>query len=79
MVQPIVEACGFKDTSDFADYVRKLTNRDVQIEVTEEEIQKWTDMFMKQQTWRLEANREELTREDIYQLFRTSLAAYIKD
>ena len=74
-----MEACGFKDTSDFADYVRKLTNRDVQIEVTEEEIQKWTDMFMKQQTWRLEANREELTREDIYQLFRTSLAAYIKD
>ena len=34
---------------------------------------------MKQQTWRLEANPEELTREDIYQLFRTSLAAYIKD
>lgn len=77
-VQPIVEACGFANSAEFADYVRKLTNRDVDIEVTEEELQKWTDMFMEQQTWRLTANPEVLTREDIYQLFRTSLAAYIK-
>ena len=79
LVQPIVEACGFKDSSEFADYVRKLTNRDVQIEVTEAELLKWTDMFMEQQTWRLEANPEALTREDIYQLFKTSLAAYITE
>lgn len=79
LVQPIVEACGFKDSAEFADYVRALTNRDVAIEVTEEELQKWTDMFMEQQTWRLEANPEELTREDIYQLFRSSLAAYMKE
>lgn len=78
MVQPIVEACGFKDSTEFADYVRALTNRDVEIEVTEEELQKWTDQFMVQQTWRLEANPEPLTRDDIYHLFRTSLATYIK-
>lgn len=79
LVQPIVEACGFDSSAEFADYVRKLTHRDVDIEVTEAELEKWTDMFMEQQTWRIEANPEKLEREDIYNLFRTSLAAYITE
>lgn len=78
LVQPIVDACGFKNTTEFADYVRQLTNRDVEIEVTEEELQSWTDQFMVQQAWRLEANPEELDRDDIYNLYKVSLEAYIK-
>lgn len=78
LVQPIVEACGFENSTEFAEYVRKLTNRDVDIEVTEEELDKWTGMFMKQQQWRLEANQEELTKDDIYNLFKSSLSAYLK-
>lgn len=77
-VQPIVEACGFKDSEEFADYVMKLTTRDVDIEVTEEELQKWTDMFMEQQQWRLEANPEKFEREDIYRMYRVSLEKYIQ-
>ena len=73
-----MKACGFEDSDEFAEYVRKLTNRDVDIEVTEEEIEYWTDQFMKIQKWRLEANPEELSREDINRLYRTALAKYIK-
>ena len=78
LVLPIVKACGFEDSDEFAEYVRKLTNRDVDIKVTEEEIEYWTDQFMKIQKWRLEANPEELSREDINRLYRTALAKYIK-
>ncbi len=79
LVQEVVEDCGFKNSDEFADYVRALTNRDVELEVTDAEIQEWTDAFMKQQVWRLESNPEELTREDIYTIYRRALAKYIKD
>lgn len=78
IVQPVVEACGFNNSDEFADYVRELTNRDVELSVTEEEINEWTDAFMAQQIWRLESNPEELTREDIYTIYKRALAKYIK-
>lgn len=78
LVLPIVKACGFENCDDFAEYVRMLTNRDVNIEVSEAEIEYWTDQFMNIQKWRLEANPEELSREDINRLYRTALAKYIK-
>lgn len=76
-IQPIVESCGFKDSIEFADYVKQITNRDVDIEVTEEEILKWTDMFMEQQQWRMDANPEKFGWEDIYSMYKVSLAKYI--
>ena len=79
LVQEVVEDCGFKNSDEFADYVRALTNRDVELEVTDEEIQKWSDQFMAQQTWRIESNPEELTRDDIYTIYRRALAKYIKE
>jgi alcohol dehydrogenase len=79
LVQEVVEDCGFKNSDEFADYVRALTNRDVELEVTDAEIQEWTDAFMKQQVWRLESNPEELTRDDIYTIYRRALAKYIKE
>ena len=78
LVLPIVRACGFENSEEFAEYVRRLTNRDVDIEVSEEEIEYWTDQFMKIQKWRLEANPEELSREDINRLYRTALAKYVQ-
>lgn len=79
IVQEVVEDCGFRNSDEFADYVRALTNRDVKLEVTDAEIQEWTDAFMKQQVWRLESNPEELTRDDIYTIYRRALAKYIKE
>ena len=79
LVQEVVEDCGFRNSDEFADYVRALTNRDVELEVTDAEIQKWTDAFMDTQVWRLESNPEELTRDDIYTIYRCALAKYIKE
>lgn len=77
VIQPIVEECGFHDAVEFAEYVQKLTNRDVDIEVTEAEIVKWTDMFMEQQQWRLEVNPEKFSWNDIYNMYKISLKKYI--
>ena len=79
LIQEVITDCGFKTSDEFADYVRALTNRDVELEVTDEEIQKWSDQFMAQQTWRIESNPEELTRDDIYTIYRRALAKYIKE
>ena len=75
----MVEDCGFQSSDEFADYVRALTNRDVELEVTDAEIQKWTDQFMAQQTWRIESNPEPLTRDDISTIYRRALVKYIKE
>lgn len=77
LVQPVVEKCGFKDSSEFADFCKKITENDVNIEVTEEELQEWTDSFMH---WkhRLANHPEPVDREDIYVLYRKSLSRYIK-
>ena len=46
------------------------------IEVTEQEIQEWTDDFMKLD-FRLAANPEKLDRSDIENLYRRTLQKYI--
>ncbi len=78
LVQEVVEDCGFSNSDEFAEYVKALTNRDVELEVTDDEIQKWSDQFMAQQVWRIESNPEELTRDDIYTIYKRALAKYIK-
>lgn len=76
LVQPIVELCGFADADEFAVFCKKITEIDVNITVTEEEIQKWTDDFMKLD-FRLASNPEPLARADIENLYRKSLSRYI--
>ena len=76
LVEPIIHACGFGDSAEFKEYVSALTGRDVVLEVTEEEIVAWTDQFMTQQMWRIEANPEPLGREDIYEMYELALADY---
>lgn len=80
LVQPLMEACGFKDSHEFADYVKTVINRNVDIDVSEEEIDKWTDDFMTLPSfqWRFAANPEPLGREDIHRIYHNSLEAYIK-
>lgn len=76
LVQPVVEMCGFKNSDEFADYCKAIIEKDVDIEVTEEELQQWTDDFMK--TGRTATNPEPLDREDIYNLYVKSLERFIK-
>lgn len=78
LVQPVCEMCGFKDSSEFAEYISEITKHDVQITVTEQEIQDWTDEFIKAE-FRLKAHPEPITREQIATIYRnywqdTSLA-----
>lgn len=79
-VQPLMEACGFKNSDEFADYVKEVINRNVDMVVTEEEVEKWTDDFMTMPSfqWRFAAHPEKLEREDINRIYRRSLEAYIK-
>lgn len=80
LVQPIVEACGFKNSDEFSDYMKQVTNRDVEMEVTESEIRKWSDDFMNLPSfqWRHEANLEPITWDDIYSIYSKSLEKYMK-
>ena len=68
LVQPIVEMCGFKNSDEFAEYCKTLINRHVDIEVSNEEME----------TGRTKSNPEPLEREDIVNLYRLSLAPYLK-
>lgn len=77
LVQPIVEMCGFKTIEAFAEYVKEITNRNVDIEVSEAELQEWADNFATLKH-RLERHPEPITRDDIYKIYHDSLAAYIK-
>ncbi len=77
LVQPIVEMCGFESIEAFAAYVKEITNRNVDITVSDEELQKWSDDFAGLKH-RLERHPEPITRDEIYTIYRDSLSAYIK-
>ena len=77
IVEPIVKMCGFESIAEFAGYVKEITNRNVDIEVSDEELQKWSDDFAELKH-RLERHPEPITRDEIYTIYRDSLAAYIK-
>lgn len=76
LVQPVVEMCGFKNSDEFADYCNAFINKHVDITVSEEELQQWTDDLMA--TGRMATNPEQLTRDEVYALYRKALARYIK-
>lgn len=76
LVQPITNACGFADTDAFADYLEQIIAQELHISVTMDEIDKWTDDFMKLD-FRLASNPEALTRDDIRRIYIDSLKAYL--
>lgn len=80
LVQPIVRGCGFNSTDEFADYIREVTNRNVDIEVTDEELRKWSDDFMTLESykWRLNVSLEPVTWDMIYSIYSKSLKKYVK-
>lgn len=76
LVMPVVRACGFESAEEFAAYVSEIVHKNMHISVTDAEIEKWTDDFMKLD-FRLASNPEPLTREDIRRIYRNSLRDYI--
>ena len=77
-VQHVIEACGFKDVNEFADYINEIIRRDVHIQVTHAEIDRWTADFCKLKD-RFQRHPEPLTEEDIKNIYLRSLAPFIVD
>lgn len=76
IVQPIVEMCGFETIEEFAEYVKTITNRNVNIKISDKELEKWTDEFASLD-FRLARHPEPITRDEIYRIYHDSLADYI--
>lgn len=76
LVLPIANACGFADTAAFASYLHEIVGQELHISVTMDEIEKWTDDFMKLD-FRLASNPEPLTRDDIRRIYVDSLREYL--
>ena len=78
LVTPILEACGFKDVDDFAAYVKIMTNRDVNISVTNAECEQWARDFVKLEH-RLVRHPGKIGYDEIVKIYKDSLSAYIVD
>lgn len=76
IVQPVVEACGFNNSDEFAEYCNALVKKHVHITVSEDELEQWTDAFMA--TGRASSNPEPFTRNDVYNIYRRALKSYLK-
>ena len=77
IVEPVVKMCGFASTDEMADYINEILSRDVDIEVTAEEIAAWAKEFCSNPD-RLSRNPEPVTVEDITGIYMRSLARYIR-
>lgn len=79
-VDPIIDACGFKDVNEFADYVAKMLRPHINFTCTMEEINTWTDnMITGSQKWRIVNNPEPLSWDDIHNIYVKSLGSAIVD
>ena len=76
LVQRIVSLCGFNDLDDMCEYMSALIKRNMNITVTEEEINEWSVNFFNQK-WRLTKHPEELDVDIIHGIYERSLSHYI--
>ena len=76
LVEPIVSACGFSDVDSFAQYIAAIMAQDLRLQVTEAELDKWTEDFMKLD-FRLASSPEPLSAADIKGIYLRSLAPYM--
>lgn len=78
IVRPVVERCGFADVDEFAGYIRKFMEQDLDFTVTEAEIEEYVEQFCSQESHRLKRHPEPITREEISGIFHRSLAGFVK-
>lgn len=76
LVQPIVNACGFADSAEFAEYTDLLVRKHVRLSVSMQELQKWTDDFMKLD-FRMASDPGHWSREDILAIYTEALRPYL--
>lgn len=75
-VDRVMELLGFSGVDDFCVYIQNILTPHIHIQVTQQEIEAWTDAFCAQQ-WRLDRHPEPLTREMVKGVYERALAAFI--
>lgn len=75
-VNHILETCGFKSLEEFEAYINVIVSRNVDITVTREEIERWTDEFCGLKD-RIVRHPEPVTREMVYNIYIEALAPFI--
>ena len=78
IVEPVIKLCGFADIDEFAAYIQKFMQMDVQMETTEEEVKHWAELFCTQEAHRLKRHPEPIGLPEVTDIFLKSLAPYIK-
>lgn len=75
-IRRIVNKCGFRDVDELSAYIAALIERNNQFKVSEREIRQWTNDFCKIKQ-RLDRHPEPVTKEQIYEIYRSSLERYL--
>jgi alcohol dehydrogenase len=77
-VEPVIKMCGFKSVDDFAAYIQKFMDMDVHMEITEEEVKRYAELFCEQEAHRLKRHPEPIGLPEITDIYLKSLAKWIK-
>lgn len=76
VAEHIIKRCGFASLDDFCDYIARLAGEDIDIRVTEAEIDEWSrEVFGVE--FRIKGHPEHVSLEDIKNIYRRSLRPYI--
>ena len=75
-VNDVVERCGFLDLDEFDAYMQKILERNVWLEVTDDELRKWAKQCAAL-TPRIKAHIQPINENDIYNIFSDSLKKYV--
>jgi alcohol dehydrogenase len=78
LVEPVIEMCGFDNIDKFAEYIQRFIAMDVHMEVTEEEVREWAELFCKQEAHRLKRHPEPIGLVEVTDIYLKSLANYIR-
>lgn len=76
-VEKIACLCGFDSVESFAEFCDDISQKHINIEVSDEEILAWTENFMQTQTVRIETNPEPVSKQDIERFYRSSLGKFL--
>jgi alcohol dehydrogenase len=77
-VASVLNMLGFADIDEFCEYLRTIIALHVNLKLTREEINQWTQLFCDTQ-WRVDRHPEELTKEMVHGIYSRALKNFIID
>lgn len=76
-VNRVLEILDFADIDSFCEYIREMVSQHIDIKVTHEQIEQWTDDFCETQ-WRVDRHPEALDRDTVKSIYERALARFIQ-